>query len=647
MSAPKFISELDSGSTEGATSYEGFSKPLRIAIIVISTLYSLYAILFVTLVSIDPWRMQSIYLALAFILGFMLYRASGKLPANKIQIWDWLLLLMGVASCIYIVIEHNSLIFRIGASPTPLDLVFGAMAIMVVLEITRRATSAWLALLTAVALVYIFFGSEIPGLVGFPYKSPDTIISFLFAEMGIFGIPISVMASYIFLFMLFATFLQVSGVLGVFIDIAMATTGMFRGGPAKAAVVASAFEGTVTGSAVANVVGSGSVTIPLMKSIGYPPHFAGAVEAAASSGGQIMPPVMGASAFIMAGMLGIGYDQVCIAAAIPAILYFLAVFLQVDLEAVKLGLKGMPRKDLPRLWPILKKKGYMLLPIVILVLTLMVLNYSIVMSAIYSIISVVVVSMFNKKTRMGPRKLIKALSEGAISTVSITAAAACAGIIIGVISLSGLGVKGTSLIMSWSGGINLLALLFVAVICLILGMGLPTAPAYIIAASVAAPSLKMMGIDLLSAHMFIFYFAFISAITPPVAMAAYAAAGIAGASMMKTGWTAARLGLVAFTIPFVFVYHKPLLMDGTAIEIILTVAMGIIALAAAAMGLEGESFIGKIKWNWWQRLLFLAAFVLIIIPDLSTTIIGLGVMALTLLSGRFFARKVVTEPLPQ
>jgi len=436
----------------------------------------------------------------------------------------------------------------------------------------------------------------------------------------------------IFVFMLFSAFLQISGAGDFFVNIANAVCGGFRGGPAKVSVFSSSLFGTISGSSVANVAVDGGITIPLMIKTGFRPHFAAAVEATASTGGQIMPPVMGAGAFIMAELLSISYGDVIIAAALPAILYYIGLYCMVDLEAVKQGLHGLPSSERPKVWWALKQGGHLIIPIIILLHQLIIAGASVQRAGFYSIASVVVVSWLRKNTRMGLYRLILALKEGAMSSVSIAAVCATAGIIVGVVSMTGLGVSFSSGVVALSKGNLFLTLLFTAIICMFLGMGVPTTAAYIIAAAVGVPALLKLGANPLAAHLFVFYFACISAITPPVCGAVYTACGFSQTSVMQTGWTATRLGISAYIVPFLFVYHPVLMLKGSLWEIIQASITATIGVSAVSMAIIGTSYFGNIRWNIFQRILFFGAFIGLITPGTRTDLLGILVMSIGILT---------------
>jgi len=587
---------------------------------------------------IDPWKQQSIFLIFIFSLGFLVFRLSKK--SSGPSGIDLFFMASGVIPCLYILWNHDELLVTLGSTPETLDFALGCFLLAAVLELTRRSIGLPMFVIALLFIAYGYFGTYLPGLLGHSGFSWKRLIGFMYSTDGIFTTPLMVMTLYIYLFLLFGAFFEKSGVGQFIIDAANALAGHTRGGPAKVATWASCLFGMISGSAIANVMTTGAFTIPMMRRLGYSPIFAGAVEATASTGGQIMPPIMGAAAFILAEFVNLPYAKVMVAAFIPGFLYYACLFCQVDLRAVSQGLKGLPREGLPRFWPTVKERGYLFLPIVVLVVSLIVLYTSTIRAVLYAIAATIIVSYLRKETRMGPREFIGAMSEAARSSISIAAPCATAGIVIGIFGLTGLGLRLTSLLVHWAGGNHFLLLAFSAIIALVLGMGLPTSPAYIICAVVAAPAIINLGFDPLAAHLFLFYFAVINCITPPVALAAYAAAGIAGADPLRTGVTATRLGIVSYFVPFIFVYNPVLLMNGPEWQILQAFLTALLGVAVLAMGIEGQFYFWKIRWNIFQRVLFLSTFPLLLDPGLWTDLIGLAIVAATLLSHGGFQKKI-------
>lgn len=563
---------------------------------------------------------RSIHWIFMSVLIFLLYPANKKESVKNLKFYDVILALLSIAGGLYILIDMENIFNRAGAA-TRLDVIFGVIMVLLVLEATRRVIGWILPAVAIVAIAYAYFGPYMPGLLKHRGYSLTRIFPYQFLTTeGIYGIPLGVSATFVYLFILFGAFLEKTGAGRFFIDLALAMTGSSQGGPAKASIVSSSLFGTVSGSSVANVVGTGTFTIPLMKSIGYEPHFSGAVEAAASTGGQIMPPIMGAAAFIMAENLGISYGTVAAAAAIPALLYYVSLFGQVHFRAGRLGLSGIPKDQLPDIKKTFRRGWHLLLPLIVLIGSL-IRGYSPMKGVFWTIVITVILSFVKKETRMTPIKFVETLEAGAKTAVEVAAASACAGIIVGVITMTGLGLKLAGLVIIWSGGNLPLALIFTMIASIILGLGLPTTAKYIILATLAAPALIELSVPPIAAHIFILYFGVIADITPPVALASYAAAGVARADPMKTGFAALRVGLAAFIIPFIFVYHPSLLLIGTVGEIITASVTSVIGAISLAAGLQGW-FITKTK-NW-ERILFLIMAFLLIKPGVMTDLIGIG-----------------------
>lgn len=500
------------------------------------------------------------------------------------------------------------------------EFLVSAVGVALIMELTRRVAGLALILITAVFLVYAFAGPYLPGLLEHRGYSPQRFFTYLYTDNGILGATTAVSSTYIILFITFAAFLQASRVGDYFVNFAFAAAGRARGGPAKVAVFASGLMGMINGTSAGNVVATGSLTIPLMKKVGYHPRSAGGIEAAASTGGQIVPPIMGAGAFIMAEITGIPYTEIAIAALIPAALYFLSIYLMVDLEARRGGMQGLPKDQLP-VFRSMVKQVYLFLPIIILIGTLF-MGYSVIRAGTLAMVSAAVVSWFTPHW-MGPKALLNALSLGARMAIPLIAVCACAGIIVGVIALTGVGARFASMLLGIADASHLLALFFAMCISILLGMGMPTTAAYAVAASVVAPGLQQIGIPPLVAHFFVFYYAVLSAITPPVALAGYAAAAISGTDPLKTAMTSFKFGLAAFIVPFMFFYSPALLMDGTWMQILrvaLTAGVGIYLLAASVQGWFLNGGVNLV-----QRVLLLAAALSMIAGGWMTDLLGVGI----------------------
>lgn len=567
---------------------------------------------------------RGIHLLFGVLLVFLLYPGVKHKGRTKLlgRALDLLLMLGGASGLLYIVTQYRNIAMR-GGAPNQADLILGSIVILVTLEATRRVLGPALSMIGAVSLAYALLGHYIPGEWGHRGVFPDELVEYQFLTTeGLFSVPLGASANFIFLFILFGAFLVASGTGDFFIKFANSLAGHLRGGPAKVAVLSSATFGTISGSAVANVVSTGSFTIPLMKRIGYSPIFAGAVESVASTGGQIMPPVMGAGAFIMAEMLGVSYLRVCMAAVIPAVLYFFALLYMVHMEALRKGLRGLPRSELPRLGQVLKEGGYLLLPAPFLVI-LLVLGYSPMKAGFWSIAAVLLVSGLKRTSRMSPAKILETLERGAKGSLEVLTACATAGIVIGVVTQTGLGLKFSSLVIQAAGGQLLVALVFVMATSLVLGMGLTTSAAYILTVIMGGPVLIKLGVNPLAAHLFVFYYACLSTITPPVALAAFAGAGIAGSPPFRTGFEAMRLALVAYIVPFMFVFHRSLICEGELTSIAhasMTALLGCCALGSGLMGYLSGSI------NLALRACLVVSGVLLIKPGTETDIWGAAVL---------------------
>lgn len=584
---------------------------------------------------------RSIHLLFALTIAILLFPASSRSPRNRPSLFDLLLIGLFLFAICYLVIDFEELVYRVGL-PHPLDLFTGAICILFVLEMSRRTIGLALPILSILFVLYATFGGNLPGMLGHKgYPLERTISHIFMTSDGIFGIPLGVSATFVALFILFSAFLDVSGAGNFFIALANALVGRFRGGPAKVAVIASSCFGTISGSAAANVVGTGTFTIPMMKSIGYKPHFAGAVEAVASTGGMIMPPVMGAGAFVMAEFLGISYFDVAAAAAIPAILYYVAAFAMVHLEAVKNELRGIPREKIPRLKIVLKEGWHLLFPIGVLIYLLGVSRVSPMKAAFWSIVALLLVGLPFKNTRVSPSRLFSSLEKGAQNILPVASACACAGIVVGVLMLTGLALRFSTFLVEVSGGNLPLLLLLTMVASIILGMGLPATACYILLAVLAAPAIIKLGVNAMAAHLFVFYFGCISNITPPVAMAAFAASGIAQASPNKIGYCAMRLGIAGFIVPFMFIYGPALILQGPLMEIatvFATAFIGAISLSAAMQGW----FLGQT--NLLERVFFGVAAILLIKPGIYTDIVGFILLTIALGSQKMRQKKQNIEP---
>ncbi len=585
----------------------------------------------------DPaiWEGPSQALLAASVLGIL---SSWFIKRRRpgVPLADWALMLASAGVAVYLVYNIGALQFRAGVMPTKPDYLVSMAGVLLILELTRRVTGLALVAISLVFIAYAFLGPYLPGFLSHSGYRAERFFSYLYTDSGILGPTTAVSSTYIVLFITFAAFLQVSKVGDYFINFAFAIAGRARGGPAKVAVFASGLMGMINGTSAGNVVATGSLTIPLMKRVGYSGRSSASIEAAASTGGQIMPPIMGAGAFIMAEVTGIPYTDIIVAALIPAVLYFVSVFLIVDFEAIKLGMRGLPEKDLPK-FRALAKKVFLFLPILILIGALF-MGYSVIRAGTLGLASAMVVSWLTPY-RMGPLAILNALNISARMAIQLVAVCACAGIIVGVIGLTGVGLRFSSMLLALADTSQLLALIFAMGISILLGMGMPTTAAYAVAASVVAPGLVQLGIEPLVAHFFVFYYAVISAITPPVALAAYAGAAIAGTDPMRTSVTAFKTGLAAFIVPFMFFYSPTLLMVGDNFAIaqsVVTALFGIYLLAGGIVGM----FNGPTPLP--HRVVVLTAALAMIAGGWMTDLLGIGLALGVFLAQRAAGRRPLT-----
>ena len=605
------------------------------AVTVICLIWSL-AQLYTAAFGIFPSTLQRApHIGVALVLIFILYDANKNRKSKQVPWYDCVLMILAVAVSSYHVIFYEDLINRSGVY-SDLDFYVSIIALLLVVEASRRIAGLVITSLALIFLLYAYMGPLLPGFLSHPGFTVERIATFQWLSTeGVLGIPIDVSSTFIFLFMLFAAFLKRSGIGDWMTNVAVGLTGNSPGGPAKAAVISSALEGTISGSSVANVVGSGSITIPLMKSIGYRGEFAGAVEAVASTGGQIMPPIMGAAAFVMTEFLNIPYKTIALAAAIPALFYFTGVYISVHLEAKRAGLQGIPKESLPDWKHLLRSRWTMALPLVGIIV-FMEQGFTPMIAALIGLGMIIGVSYFHRETRMGLGAIVESLEEGARAALPVVVACAVAGIIVGVVTLSGLGLKIAGGIVDLAGGNVYLTLVFTMISSLILGMGIPTTANYIIQATISAPALIQVGIHPLSAHLFVFYFGIIADITPPVALAAFAASGIAKSDPFKTGFEAFKLGYAAYLVPYVFVMFPSLLFIDFELmgflEGMTTTLLGIYAIGAASTGYLSRPCLRR------ERILLLIAGLALVSPRLEIEIGGAAVVAILFIRQKYYSR---------
>lgn len=651
----RMMKELD--REQSYREHKCWRQYITVFISVIFVLFQLYATLSG---AITAQVLRATHLAFVQLLAFLLFPPTKNSPRNTLPWYDIVLGLIGVACWLYIVVNFDSLVRRSGNN-TPLDVAVGIVGILVLFESCRRIVGLPIMIIAGSFIVFAFAGKYLPGFLHHRGYSLQRVVCHLFYNTeGIMGTPIGACSTFIFLFILFGALLEKTGIGHFFIDVCNALAGGASGGPAKVAVLSSALLGTVSGSSVSNTVGSGSFTIPMMKKLGYKGEFAGAVEAAASTGGQIMPPIMGAAAFLMAESLGLPYITIVKAAVVPAILYFTGIFITVHLEAKKLGLKGLPKDQLPRFMPLLLKKGYMILPLVVIIYFLCA-GKTAVFAALMGIIACVLVGFgvsvsdlaHGRKPSFGGKDIVEIMCTAARNIISVAIACGMAGIIIGIVTLTGLGLRlGNGLVMLAHGKL-LLTLVFTMVASIILGMGAPTTANYLITSTITAGAIISLGIEPLAAHMFAFYFGIIADVTPPVALAAIAGAAIAKAKPMKTALNATKLAIGAFIIPYMFVYNSKMLMiNASALSVVMIIITAILGMFGISVALEGYGFNntgffynsrkGKatiIAFDAVERILFAVAGLLCVIPETKTDIIGVSLLAV-LIAYQLILKKV-------
>lgn len=598
------------------------------------SLFQLYTAIF----GIFPAQIQrTVHLGFGLTFIFLLFPARRKARKDKIPFYDLILAALAIVVGSYWTINYDRLVKSIGQLET-MDFYIGVLAILLVLEAARRAVGLPITIIASLFLAYAYFGQSMPDFLAHRGQDLESIANLMFFSTdGILGTPISVSATFIFVFLLFGAFLVKTGVGQYFNDLAVALAGKLTGGPAKVAIFSSALQGTISGSSVANVVTSGSYTIPMMKKLGYKREFAGAVEAAASTGGQLMPPIMGAAAFLMVEFIGRGitYWEIAKAAAIPALLYFTGIWIMTHFEAKRLGLRGLSDEEMPNRKEVLKKV-YLLIPI-LLIIVLMLTGVPVMKAALYGVLACILVGAINKETRLGPLDIIDALVDGARTALGVVAATACAGIIVGVVVKTGLGLSLANSLVKLAGGSIMLTLFLVMIASLILGMGAPTTANYVITSTIAAPAIITLLapntpmelvplVTVMSAHFFVFYFGIIADITPPVALAAFAASGISGGDPIKTGVHSAKLAIAAFIIPYMIVLQPALLMvDVTIPQILWVTFSAIIGMIGIGAGIIGYWYR---KLMWFERIILIGAGLAMIYPETISDITGLVVFVI-------------------
>ncbi len=608
--------------------HRGFMGKFVSALAITFSVFQLYTAVFGVL---DAQLQRAVHLGFGLALVFLLYPTRNRGGELSLHFEDYILAFLGAAAPAYILIEYKELVLRAG-TVTSTDYLVGLIGVLLVIEATRRVVGIPMVAVVLLFLSYAFAGPNMPGVLAHRGLTPEQLVGHLFfTTEGIFGIPLGVSSTFIFLFILFGAYLESTGLGRFFIDLANALAGWAAGGPAKVAVLSSGLMGTVSGSSVANVAGTGSFTIPMMKKLGYDKEFAGAVEAAASTGGQLMPPVMGAAAFLMAEFVGVPYIEIVKAAALPAVLYFTGVWLGVHFEAKRKNLRGLPREELPKAMDILRERGHLAIPLVVIVY-LLVSGYTPMRAALVAIVLSIAASFLRASTRMKPIQIIEGLENGAKGVLGVLVACASAGIIIGVVTKTGVGLKLASALLDLAGGVMLPTMFFTMITALLLGMGVPTTANYVITSTIAAPALMQMGVPVLASHMFVFYFGIIADVTPPVALAAYAGSAISGGNPLRTGVNASKLAIAAFIIPYIFVLSPVILMiDATPVALIqatVTALLGMVALSSSMIGYLVDDM--KLV----ERVVLFLGGLMMIYPETLTDLTGLVIIA-----GSFFLQR--------
>ena len=623
--------------------WEGVPKIVVRVILSIFSLYCIYMTLFSTAL---PETRLTLFLGFIIVVGFITYPVKkGHVRVNHIPWYDIVLMVLGAGSFFYF--AFNALpIIKLATRIQPIHVVIGVIGILVLIELCRRCVGIPILCVVGALVIYAFI-NQLSYNPDFYQALKNIIYKLFYTTSGVIGTPINVCYTYIVLFIIFGAFLERTGIGNYFIQFANRLVGAYSGGPAKVAVVASALEGMCSGSSVANTVGSGSITIPLMKKTGYKPEFAAAVEAAASTGGQIMPPIMGAAAFLMAEYMDLPYIQVAVKAILPAVLYFAGIFITVHLEAKKLGLKGIPKSELPKVSYLLKKV-YLLLPLVLLIALVSSGARTMQFSASVSILAAIVVGFLNSEERLTPGKILEALEAGARGAVTVAVACAMAGIIAGCITVTGLASILINGIVNLAGNATIIGLVLTMLCCIVLGMGVPTTANYCIMAATCAPILVQLGFNVVAAHFFVFYFGIVADITPPVALAAYAGSAIAKSDPMKTGITATKLAIAAFIVPYIFAYNPEMLfvdMSGAVVpntgamifDVIVIGITALLGLFSVATALNGYLYC---KVPMVLRLVLIAGGLCMMIPGLLTDVIGLVVLAAVVVYQYTHAKKI-------
>lgn len=633
----KEVTQEESKTSSGKK--RSFGGNLRILITILTVALAVFQLYTAFFGLLPAMQQRSVHMAFVLPLIFLLYPMTAKSRRDRPSLLDWTLAAMAAVCTVYIFIMYEDIANRSGMYEQ-YELYLGAAMIILVFEAARRALGYALPAFCSLFLFFGYFGRSMPGpFRHFGLSVPRIIEELYLTTDGLFGLVTGVSATYIYLFILFGSFLSATGTSKFFNDISMALTGHLKGGPAKIAVVSSALMGTISGSTSANVATTGAFTIPLMKKIGYKPYFAGAVEAAASTGGQIMPPVLGSAAFIIADALGISYLKVITASIVPALLYFLSVWCCLSREAAKMGLEGLPKEALPRAYNVMVRDGYKMIPLVVIIYML-VRGYNPLYSGCWGIASALLLSFIRREDRIDLPKLIATLEDGSKSALSVAIACIIVGVVIGIMGATGIALKVGDVILGFTRGNLLLTLISTAALAIILGMGMPTTASYVMASAVGVPALVLLGCKPLDSHFFVFFFAVLSSITPPVCVGAYTAAGLAGADPNQTAFASVKLALAGFIVPFVFMFSPEILLTNvvswpSTVLAIVTAMVGVFALSVATEGF----FVAPVP-IWGRVLVFISALCLII-PGAVTDLAGLALLGAVLFYNMAEKRKKI------
>ena len=615
--------EIDLTRLEKESNTRTYSSPFKYFVTLYLLCFTLFQLYTSIVGTVQPQIIRMVHLAFAIPLSYILYPATSKGSMKRMSFFDVLLALAFLGIAGYYLYNYYELIDRVGFY-TKTDIIVGALGVILIMEACRRVVGWPIVIIATLFILYAYFGKSMPGFLNHRGYSVKRIVAQLFfSTEGVIGSPLGVCASFVFLFILFGAFLEKTGIGQFFTDIANALAGSVPGGPAKVAVITSALQGTVSGSSVSNTVSTGSFTIPLMKSLGYRPEFAAAVEAAASTGGQIMPPIMGAAAFLISEIVGVSYIEVVKSAAIPAVLYFSGIWIMVHLEATKRGLRGLPKDQIPHAGKLLREKGHLILPL-IAIMAFLIMGFTTTRAALWGIFTAIVVPFLRKETRVPLSDIASSLIVGARNILGVSCACSTAGVIVGVVTMTGIGLKLGEGLTALTAGMVIPTLFFTMITSIVLGMGVPTTANYLITATIAAPIVVKLGVPVLAAHLFSFYFGILSDVTPPVALAAYAGSAIAKSNPFRTGVIATKLAVAAFLVPYMFALNPSLILLNTTLPQVVIISVtsvaGMVGIGAALTGY----FVTDTKW--YEQILLGLGGIMLVYPGTLTDVIGVGLV---------------------